>query len=319
MSWRQDEIWLDTDLLWFREPSLGGAASLESNAPRFSRLAPRALATAIPNGLAESRRRRAELRRRHRVRKTRAAALVIGPAVMLTLAAPRLGGASRGGEALEEDPPTQTLQPGRDGSAKRSPAGSGPGHVRSGPDRGQMPRTTPFPELRLKRATSHGLPYSGWLSDGTQLPLEGPDWVTWNPVEDRVPNRPGRLYGHERTIRAILAVAAAYREANPNAPRVVVGDISFRRGGPMELHRSHQNGLDADVYYPRVDRRLRAPRTTDQVDRALAQDLVDRFVAAGARMVLVGHSTGLYGPHDVVVPYPSHEDHLHVRFRVPTD
>ena len=110
---------------------------------------------------------------------------------------------------------------------------------------------------------------------------------------------------------------AAYRAANPDAPRVVVGDISFRGGGPMEEHRSHQNGLDVDLYYPRLDRVLRAPVATDQIDRTLAQDLLDRFVAAGAQMVFVGYSTGLHGPAGVVVPYPNHGNHMHVRFPPP--
>jgi murein endopeptidase len=95
---------------------------------------------------------------------------------------------------------------------------------------------------------------------------------------------------------------------------VVVGDISRRDGGRMDEHVSHQNGLDVDVYYPRLDRHLSAPISTGQVDRRLAQDLLDRFVAAGARMVFVGYSTGLRGPGGVVVPYPNHENHMHVRF-----
>ena len=61
-------------------------------------------------------------------------------------------------------------------------------------------------------------------------------------------------------------------------------------------HVSHQNGLDVDVYYPRLDRTLRAPTAPDQIDLRLAQDLLDRFVAAGAQMVFVGYSTGLHGP-----------------------
>jgi murein endopeptidase len=85
----------------------------------------------------------------------------------------------------------------------------------------------------------------------------------------------------------------------------------------MELHVSHQNGLDVDVYYPRLDRRGRAPRTRSQIDFELAQDLLDRFVAAGARMVFVGYGTGLHGPSKVVIPYPNHEDHMHVRFPPP--
>ena len=43
--------------------------------------------------------------------------------------------------------------------------------------------------------------------------------------------------------------------------------------------------------------------------------VLDRFLAAGAKIVFVGFATGLHGRHDVVVPYPSHENHMHVRFR----
>jgi hypothetical protein len=53
------------------------------------------------------------------------------------------------------------------------------------------------------------------------------------------------------------------------------------------------------------------------VDRKLAQDLLDRFVAAGAHIVFVGYGTGLRGPSEVVEPYPNHEDHMHVRFPRP--
>jgi hypothetical protein len=56
---------------------------------------------------------------------------------------------------------------------------------------------------------------------------------------------------------------------------------------------------------------------TRQVDRRLAQDLLDRFLAAGAKVVFVGYSTDLRGPRDVVVPYPNHENHMHVRFANP--
>jgi murein endopeptidase len=168
-----------------------------------------------------------------------------------------------------------------------------------------------------QQATSIGLQYAGSLADGTQLPVEGPDWVTWNPATDSSPNLPGRLYGHERTIRALLSVVAGYRQAHPDAPRVVVGDISSRHGGRMDQHVSHQNGLDVDVYYPRRDRHLTAPATTSQVDRDLAQDLLDRFLAAGAKIVFVGYATDLRGPSGVVVPYPNHENHMHVRFPVP--
>jgi murein endopeptidase len=175
-------------------------------------------------------------------------------------------------------------------------------------------RTDASPSIEWRNATSVGLWWSGSLARGTQLPLEGSDWVTWNPVTDSVPNRPSRLYGNERTIRAIVSVLEAYRAANPKAPRVIVGDISFAGGGPMDAHVSHQNGLDVDIYYPRLDGALRASSSPQAIDRRLAQDLLDRFLAAGAHMVFVGYSTGLHGPARVVIPYPRHENHMHVRF-----
>ncbi len=178
-------------------------------------------------------------------------------------------------------------------------------------------RTRELATIRWRRATSAGLPYAGHLVDGTQLPVEGVDWVTWNPVTDSTPNLPNRLYGNERTIRTIVSVIAAYRTAHPHAPRVVVGDISRLGGGRMDEHVSHQNGLDVDVYYPRRDGHLSAPIATSQIDHRLAQDLLDRFVAAGAQMIFVGYSTGLRGPSGVVVPYPNHENHMHVRFPHP--
>jgi len=174
------------------------------------------------------------------------------------------------------------------------------------------------PTIHWHHAVSLGLPYDGSLVDGTQLPVDGPGWVTWNPVTDSSPNAPRRLYGNQRTIRAIVAVTAAYHRAHPKAPRVVIGDISREGGGPMyDEHVSHQNGLDVDVYLPRLDRKLRAPVAEDQVDRPLAQDLVDRFVAAGAQMIFVGFHAGLHGPSGVVIPYPNHEYHMHVRFPPP--
>ena len=78
-------------------------------------------------------------------------------------------------------------------------------------------------------------------------------------------------------------------------------------------HVSHQNGLDADVYYPRRDG-ARAPRRRAALGRQrLSQDLVDRFVAAGARYVFTGPSLSLRGPRRIVQKLAHHDDHLHVR------
>jgi hypothetical protein len=320
MGWRWNEVWLDTDVLWFREQPRGPVAALALGGALPGALA---LEPALPlpgaNGLEASRRRRLEAqaarRRRLATRTVPAVALVVGSAAMLPVAALRDAGGRHGGGPLREDPPSVTfeLDLARLGVAA-------PRFSRGAPPRGRaraLAVADAVAPIEWRRATSVGLPYAGRLVDGTRLPVEGPDWVTWNPVADSVPNAPWRLFGHERTIQAVLSVATAHRAAHPDAPKVVVGDISFREGGPMEQHRSHQSGLDVDVYYPRLDGALRAPTAPGQVDRHLAQDLLDRFVAAGAQIVFVGYATGLRGPGEVVVPYPSHEDHMHVRFPQP--
>jgi murein endopeptidase len=110
-----------------------------------------------------------------------------------------------------------------------------------------------------------------------------------------------------------------FAAAHPGAPRIGIGDLSRPRGGDfgprfgLPGHASHQNGLDVDVYYPRLDEAERAPLGPDQVNRRLAQDLVDRFVEAGAMKVFVGPSLALGGPPEVVQPLTHHDNHLHVR------
>jgi hypothetical protein len=169
------------------------------------------------------------------------------------------------------------------------------------------------------RSHAIGLPYAGRLVGGVRLPREGVHFFTWDPVLHRSPDRPWRRYGTDRLVRTLLAVVDAHAAAHPHAPRVGIGDLSRPHGGDFGPefggigHASHQNGLDADVYYPRLDRRERAPRRVSQIDHRLAQDLVDRFVRAGAQIVFVGPSTGLHGPAGVVQVLVHHDDHLHVR------
>lgn len=155
---------------------------------------------------------------------------------------------------------------------------------------------------------------------GVQLEQEGEHHFTWDPVRRRSPNRGWRLYGNSRLVRTTARVLDEYAAANPRAARVGVGDLSRRRGGDFGArfggvgHASHQNGLDVDVYYPRRDRRERPPKAPRQINRPLAQDLVDRFVAAGAVKVFVGPNTGLRGPPAVVEVLPAyHDNHMHVR------
>jgi murein endopeptidase len=169
------------------------------------------------------------------------------------------------------------------------------------------------------RSRAIGLAYDGKLSGGVLLPEEGVNFFSWDGRYSRRSNPPDRRWGTSGLVRTILEVCGSYAAADQGAPRCAIGDLSRERGGPFgrryggDGHRSHQNGLDVDVYYPRLDRAERAPAKPSEIDRALAQDLVDRFVAAGAEKVFVGPATGLRGPRDVVQQLTNHDDHMHVR------
>lgn len=177
-----------------------------------------------------------------------------------------------------------------------------------------------FEPVEWRASTPLGSHSAGTLRDGVLLPAEGRHFATWEPGRNRSPSRPFRRWGTDRAVRGVVAIAPAYRRANPGAPRMLVGDISRPRGGEFGPrwggpgHVSHQNGLDVDVYYPRRDRLEAAPTRVAQVDLRLSQDLVDRFLAAGAEVVFVGPNTGLTGPAGRVVALPRHDNHLHARF-----
>lgn len=174
--------------------------------------------------------------------------------------------------------------------------------------------------IEWRDSVALGAPESGRLIRGVQLPAEGRDYFTWDPVLKRSPDRDWRRWGTDGMVRTVLRVVRGFRRAHPGAPRVGVGDLSLPRGGYFgpEVgggigHATHQNGLNVDVYYPRLDRRERPPRSVDQIDMPLAQDLVDRFVDAGAARIFVGPNTPLSGPTGVVAPLVNHDNHLHVR------
>jgi len=178
-----------------------------------------------------------------------------------------------------------------------------------------------YEPVRWRRSRSLGPPWAGRLVAGVQLPSEGADFFTWDPVLRRSPNRGWRRWGSDRLIRVVLRVLRDHRAAYSFAPRVGIGDISRPRGGNFGKrfggvgHASHQNGLDVDVWYPRLDGLEQRAERVGLIDVELAQDLVDRFVAAGAQYVFVGPRTPLSGPRRRVQPLINHDDHMHVRIR----
>src|SRR3954471_8247019 len=226
-------------------------------------------------------------------------ALVAAALVAALVARPLLPEQGRSEARLAGSPPATS-------TARQSV--KAPPHTASEPDsrspRRQAGRRTP--RIHWRQSVAIGLPEAGRLVRGVLLPPEGVHYFTWDPILKQQPNRASRRWGTDDLIRKTLRVIRAYAEAHPGAPRVGIGDLSRQHGGDFGPefggigHATHQNGLDADVYYPRLDRRGRAPRTVGQIAHRLAQDLVDRFVRAGVQIVFVGPNTGLHGPAGVV-------------------
>lgn len=90
----------------------------------------------------------------------------------------------------------------------------------------------------------HGSYAAGCLTGAAQLPETGPRWQAMRLSRNRNWGHPDMIAFIERLSRAAQAAGWA---------GLYVGDISHPRGGPMvSSHRSHQIGLDADIW-------LRAP------------------------------------------------------------
>jgi peptidoglycan hydrolase-like protein with peptidoglycan-binding domain len=145
----------------------------------------------------------------------------------------------------------------------------------------------------------------------TVLPRSGPGFYSYHP------GSPGRQVARPETIRALQAIGAAWAAAHPGGPRIGIGDISFRGGGPMKPHKSHQLGVDADLRILRSDGAEKAATYHDAAySRTLTQALVDTIRANAVLPVktIYFNDPAVRG----VSKWPGHDNHLHVRFVAPS-
>jgi hypothetical protein len=158
------------------------------------------------------------------------------------------------------------------------------------------------------------LPASGGTNAAvnTQLPSPGAGYYSYRPAREQ--------FGLSQTIQALQAIGLAWQRAHPNGPRLGIGGISLRGGGPFPPHKSHQLGVDVDI------RPLRKDGKDGKNDGAttfrsatyslpLTQQLVDLIHKNGVlpvRFVLFA-DTRVRGTHED----KSHYRHLHVRFIAP--
>lgn len=142
----------------------------------------------------------------------------------------------------------------------------------------------------------------------TVLPSEGLGFTTYRREQggaDQV--------GRAATIRGIMAVAEAWSRLHAS-PRLQIGDISRRRGGPFPPHGSHRLGVDVDVR-PITNNGREEPTNIGlrTYSRELTRELCQlirstvpgvRIFFNDRRLIDAGLTAHLAG----------HDDHLHVRF-----
>ena len=92
-----------------------------------------------------------------------------------------------------------------------------------------------------QKAAPFGSYAKGCIAGAEQLPETGPTWQAMRLSRNR-------NWGHPETIDFIKDLSA-YAAKQPGWNGLYIGDISQPRGGPMlSGHRSHQLGLDVDIW-----------------------------------------------------------------------
>lgn len=179
---------------------------------------------------------------------------------------------------------------------------------------------------------------SGCLAGAEPLPLDGLGYQVMRPSRKR-------YYGHPTTIELVRELAGVMH-ASGRGP-LLVGDLAQPRGGPMlSGHRSHQTGLDVDIWFVagpawtmsfeeregmspismvdrqgiEVDPTIWTAEHVDLLRIAADFPQVDRiFVNAAIKQQLcrtVGEDRSWLAK---IRPWWGHDQHFHVRLRCPAD
>ena len=102
--------------------------------------------------------------------------------------------------------------------------------------------------------TTHPCYFQGVLKDDTCVAFNwGSTGFLKNPIalesSDRYKTRKGRNWGVPEMIEAIQQAVDEVHANHPKTKKLVIGDLSRKRGGHFPPHLSHQSGRDADIGY----------------------------------------------------------------------
>ncbi len=185
------------------------------------------------------------------------------------------------------------------------------------------------------RPAVHGGYARGCVAGAVQLPETGPTWQAMRLSRNR-------NWAHPVTVDYVQDLSRA--AARAGWAGLYVGDMSQPRGGPMLTgHRSHQSGLDADIWMkPAMDLTLTRARreslssdsmrrsngayvnaawtpTHRAVLKAAASDprTARIFVFPGAKVDMCASETGDRAYLRKIRPWAGHHYHFHVRLNCP--
>ena len=177
---------------------------------------------------------------------------------------------------------------------------------------------------------------AGCLKNAVALPLEGPGYQV-------IRTKRLRYYGHPDLIHYLQHLANQTRLAG--MPDLYIADLAMMHGGPFTSgHRSHQTGLDADIWFRMADRPISrweqdAPREWALIDEPSYRMLPGRFgprqlnllrLAADRPEVarifvnpVIKAEVCKQAPGEAWVgklrPWVGHFSHFHVRLRCPAN
>lgn len=192
-----------------------------------------------------------------------------------------------------------------------------------------------YTKLPPSYSESVGSPNQGSLLHAEQLPLNF-SYI----IRDR-----DRAWGTEETITYLVSAFEWVHKRYPKTPKVMVHDLSYRSGGAMVGHHSHQSGRDVDISYFQQEFEGKAcpfqmvsPGNLDLkrqwtllqfwlrrkrveaifIDYRLQKLLYRYAKKKGATKEQLNewfqYPRGRTFPLGVIRHYPKHSDHIHVRF-----
>ena len=180
---------------------------------------------------------------------------------------------------------------------------------------------------------------SGCIAGAQSLPLEGKGYQVMHIERNR-------YWGHVDLVKAIKLLGK--QSAQRDLGMLMVGDLGQPRGGPLPFgHRSHQSGLDVDIWFnlnPQIlaeanamRSNINAPSMLNDSQTGLARERwtadhvtllelaanlpgVDRiFVNPYIKKELCESVVGNRDWLRVIRPWYNHDDHFHMRLSCPAD